>query len=62
MSIEEAKKIVVPVGACKGWTLAQVADRRPVSLKWYLTGYSGDDNILRAGAKIIQNSIESRAA
>lgn len=62
MSIEEAEKIVVPVGTCKGWTLAQVADRRPVSLKWYLTGYSGDDNILRAGAKIIQSSIESRAA
>lgn len=62
MSIEEAEKIVVPVGTCKGWTLAQVADRRPVSLKWYLMGYTGDDNILRAGAKIIQNSLESRAA
>lgn len=62
MSIEEAENIVVPVGTCKGWTLAQVADRRPVSLKWYLTGYTGDDNILRAGAKIIQSSIESRAA
>lgn len=62
MSIEEARDIIVPAGTCKGWTLSQVAERRPVSLKWYLTGYNGDDNILRAGAKILLNSVENKMA
>lgn len=62
MTVEEAGNIIVPAGTCKGWTLSQVADRRPVSLKWYLTGYSGDDNILRAGARIMQTVVEAQKA
>lgn len=62
MTVEEAGNIIVPAGTCKGWTLSQVADRRPVSLKWYLTGYSGDDNILRAGARIMQSLVEEKKA
>lgn len=62
MSIEEAGNIIVPAGTCKGWTLSQVAERRPVSLKWYLTGYNGDDNILRAGAKMLLNAAEQKMA
>lgn len=62
MTVEEAGNIIVPAGTCKGWTLSQVADRRPVSLKWYLTGYSGDDNILRAGARIMQTVVEAKKA
>ena len=34
MSVEEAGKIIVPVGTYKGWTLSQAADGRPISLKW----------------------------
>ena len=62
MTVEEAENIIVPIGTCKGWTLSQVAERRPVSLKWYLTGYSGDDNILRAGARIMQSVVEAKKA
>lgn len=59
MTLEEAGNVLVPVGTCKGWTLSQVADRRPASLKWYLNGYNGDDNTLRAGAKIMLEAIAS---
>lgn len=62
MTVEEAGNLIVTSGTCKGWTLSQVADRRPVSLKWYLTGYNGDDNILRAGAKIMQTVIDAQKA
>ena len=62
MSVDEARNYVVPVGSCKGWTMDQVADRRPPSLKWYLTGYTGDDNILRAAATIMMNLVENKAA
>lgn len=53
MSYEDAANILVDVGTCKGWTMAQVADRRPPSLRWYLRGYQGDNNILRAAAQIM---------
>ena len=59
MTLDEAGNVIVPVGTCKGWTLSQVADRRPASLKWYLNGYNGDDNILRAGAKLMLAAISS---
>lgn len=62
MTVEEAGALIVPIGSCKGWTLAQVADRRPISLKWYISGYNGDDNILRAGATIMQRLAENKAA
>lgn len=50
MTREEAGKVIVDIGTCKGLTLQQVLERRPVSLKWYLKGYTGNNNILRAGA------------
>ncbi len=59
MTLEEAGNMIVPVGTCKGWTLSQVADRRPASLKWYLNGYNGEDNSLRAGAKLMLEAIAS---
>jgi hypothetical protein len=59
MTMEEAGDVIVPVGTCKDWTLSQVADRRPASLKWYLNGYNGNDNILRAGAKLMLEAISS---
>ena len=62
MTIEEARNYVIPVGTCKGWTMDQVADRRPISLKWYLTAYNGEDNILRAAASIMSKLIETKAA
>lgn len=53
MTYADAANILVDVGTCKGWTMAQVADRRPPSLRWYLRGYQGDNNILRAAAQIM---------
>lgn len=51
MTEAEAEEIIVPIGTCSGQTLKQVAERRPASLKWYVKGYSGDDNILREGVR-----------
>lgn len=53
MTLEDAQNILVDVGTCKGWTLQQVAERRAASLKWYLNGYQGDNNLLRAGARLL---------
>ena len=63
MTEEEARNYVVPVGTCKSWTMDQVASRRPVSLKYYLSpAYTGDDNILRAAATIMLRLTQSQAA
>lgn len=53
MTLDEAQNYVVKEGTCSGWTMAQVADRRPASLKFYINGYGGKDNILRAAARIL---------
>ena len=62
MTVEEAGNIIVPAGTCKGWTLAQVADRRPASLRWYVKGYQGENNVLRAAAAIIWDSLQEKQA
>ncbi|MDD4509492.1 MAG: hypothetical protein PHY23_01015 [Oscillospiraceae bacterium] len=62
MTIEEAGNIIVPVGTCKGWTLSQVSERRPASLKWYLNGYAGEDNTLRAGARLLLEATMEKAS
>lgn len=61
MTEAEAENIIVPIGTCTGQTLGQVAERRPASLKWYVKGYSGDDNILRAGAKLMLDKLQRLA-
>jgi len=63
MTFEEAGRVVVDTGVCKGQTIAEVAERRPPSLKFYLYGgYKGDNNILRAAAKIMLESLAARKA
>lgn len=57
MTLDEARNIIVDVGTCKGQTLAWVSERRAASLKWYLNGYQGDNNMLRAGARLLLESL-----
>ena len=43
--------------------MEQVAEKRPASLKWYLNGYTGNNNILRAAASLLldQASVQNAA-
>lgn len=62
MTLEDAKKVVVPTGTCRGWTLDEVAQRRRPSLRFYLSeAYQGRDNILRAGARLMLDDLEKKA-
>lgn len=62
MTLEDAKKVVVSAGACQGQTLAEVAQRRRPSLRFYLSeAYQGRDNILRAGARLVLDDLEKKA-
>ena len=62
MTNEEAKNYVVTEGSCTGWRIEEVAARRLPSLKFYLSGYKGNDNILRAAATIMLSIVERKAA
>lgn len=63
MTFEEAQTVVVDMGVCNGWTMAEVAERRAPSLKFYVYGgYRGNNNIIRAAAKIMLDSLTGEKA
>lgn len=62
MTVEEAGQVLVDIGTCNGWTMAQVAERRAPSLRWYVFGYQGNNNILRAAAQVMLDSLEAQKA
>lgn len=62
MTLEEAENYIVPLGTCNGQTMKQVADRRPASLRYYISGYSGDNNILRAAATLVSEYCSQKAS
>lgn len=63
MTPDEAKKVVVDTGVCSGWTLEEVAERRPPSLKFYVYGdYTGKNNILRAAAQVMLDEMARKKA
>ena len=62
MSYEEACNVKVSEGICKDHILSEVADRRPASLKYYAHGYNGNDNVMRAAARILLSAMEQQKA
>ena len=62
MTLEDAENYIVPLGTCNGQTMKQVADRRPASLRYYISGYSGDNNILRAAATLVSEYRSQKAS
>ena len=63
MTLEQAKKVVVDAGTCRGKTMEEVAARRIASVKFYLTaGYTSDNNIVRAAARMVLDSLEMKKA
>lgn len=59
MTLEDALEIRVDFGVCRGMTLKEISQKRQPSLKWYVYGYNGNDNILRAAAQIVWDSIQN---
>ena len=62
MTLEQAKKIKVQDGTCKGWTLEQVARDRPPSLKWLKFTAPFADNVMKAAATIVLADLELKKA
>ncbi len=62
MTMEEASAIVVPRGPCMGWTMAQVAERRPSSLRFFLTKFCECSNSQKAAATLLMQDNELKKA
>ena len=62
MTMEEAGAIIVPRGHCTGWTMAQVAERRPSSLRFFLTKFSECSNSQKAAATLLIQDLEQKKA
>lgn len=62
MTLEEARKVVVTKGTCNGWTMAQVAEKRPSSLRFYISGFGHVNNIQLAAATLLQQELDLKKA
>lgn len=58
MTLEQAQQVVVDDGICRGMTIAQVAEKRPVNLRYYLIPGKSKNNMVRAAAQLVLNSLQ----
>lgn len=58
MTLEQAQQVVVDDGICRGMTIAQVAEKRPVNLRFYLIPGKSKNNMVRAAAQLVLDSIQ----
>lgn len=57
IALEQAQEVTVSSGVCRGLTTVEVAKKRSVNLRFYLTpGNKGKDNIVRTTAQLVLNS------
>lgn len=62
MTLEEAGAIVVPSGPNKGLTMAQVAERRSSSLRFYITPFYKCSNSQKAAATLLIQNLDLKKA
>jgi len=53
MTVEEAESVAITVGFNRGKTLRQVALANFRQLRWFFESYNGDNNVLKAGARLL---------
>ena len=62
MTEEEAAELVVTTGINKGWTMAQVSEQRPSSLKYYAYLCEDCGNIVKAAAMLLMGGSQQLKA
>jgi len=66
MTLDQAKKTIMPFGKCRGWTLEKVADDDPLYLDWIcgieLRGDVAEavPLVAKAYARDIEEALENR--
>lgn len=62
ITVEQAMAVTVDFGTCKGWTLGQVLDRRPSSLRFYVFAAKEASNVLKAAASLLLDDMAQKKA
>lgn len=62
ITVEQAMAVTVDFGTCKGWTLGQVLDRRPSSLRFYVFAAKEAGNVLKAAASLLLDGMTQNKA
>ncbi len=62
MTEEEAAELVVTTGVNKGWTMAQVSEQRPSSLKYYAYLCEDCGNVVKAAAMLLMGGSQQLKA
>ena len=62
MTEEEAAELVVTTGVNKGWTMAQISEQRPSSLKYYAYLCEDCGNIVKAAAMLLMGGSQQLKA
>ena len=62
MTVDDAKGLTVDFGTCKGWTMGQVMENRPSSLKFFITPFCECGNILKAAATLLLQELNQQKA
>ena len=62
ITVEQAMAVTVDFGTCKGWTLGQVLDRRPSSLRFYVFAAKEASNVLKAAASLLLDDMTQKKA
>jgi hypothetical protein len=60
MTMEQARAVQAPSGIRKGWTLGQVADEAPASLKWYRHICPDADSITKAACQLLLDDLTQK--
>jgi len=53
MTLEEARKVMIPFGQKKGQFMGEVFATDPNAVRWYSEKYSGDNELVRKAAQVI---------
>lgn len=62
MSIEEAENTILDIGPLKGNTMKFLLGEDEQKVRWIVNSYAGNNNILKAAAKILINNLETQKA
>lgn len=62
MTVDDAKGLTVDFGTCKGWTMGQVMENRPSSLKFFITPFCECGNVVKAAATLLLQELNQQKA
>jgi hypothetical protein len=58
MTLEQARAVLIDMGIHKGKTLGQLESEKPKGVSWYVNSYTGKNELLRSGARVISEHID----